>query len=147
MPLLLRSCCTELMKTIITLRVFVSLMRLLSHYGRGKQTQCPYLGVREPTPKMNVWCSLMHNKVTGTFFHFWVHHFGSRFSGHDGVLCCTSVRRVSAMGSSPKGWCIATLGVTFSSVLQCKPFQTDGLGGTVQHHGHHVHRTLPLWTF
>jgi hypothetical protein len=25
-------------------------------------------------------------------------------------------------------------------------FQTDGLGGTVQHNGHHVHRTLPLWT-
>jgi hypothetical protein len=21
------------------------------------------------------------------------------------------------------------------------------LGGTVQHHGHHVHRTLSLWTF
>jgi hypothetical protein len=28
--------------------------------------------------------------------------------------------------------------------MQC--FQTDGFGGTVQHHGHHVHRTLPLWT-
>jgi hypothetical protein len=26
-------------------------------------------------------------------------------------------------------------------------FQNDGLGGTVQHHDHHVHRTLPLWTF
>jgi hypothetical protein len=26
-------------------------------------------------------------------------------------------------------------------------FHTDGLGGTVQHHGHHVHRTLPLRTF
>jgi hypothetical protein len=24
-------------------------------------------------------------------------------------------------------------------------FQNDGLGGTVQRHGHHVHRTLPLW--
>jgi hypothetical protein len=29
--------------------------------------------------------------------------------------------------------------------MQC--FQTDGLGGTVQHLGHHVHWTLPLWTF
>jgi hypothetical protein len=25
--------------------------------------------------------------------------------------------------------------------------QNDGLGGTVKHHGHHVHRTLPLCTF
>jgi hypothetical protein len=26
-------------------------------------------------------------------------------------------------------------------------FQNDGLGGTVQHHGHHVHRTIHLCTF
>jgi hypothetical protein len=26
-------------------------------------------------------------------------------------------------------------------------FQTYELRGTIQHHGHHVHRTLPLWTF
>jgi hypothetical protein len=26
-------------------------------------------------------------------------------------------------------------------------FQTDGLGGTAPHDGHHIHRTLPLWTF
>jgi hypothetical protein len=25
-------------------------------------------------------------------------------------------------------------------------FQNGGLGGAVQHHGHHVHRTLSFWT-
>jgi hypothetical protein len=26
-------------------------------------------------------------------------------------------------------------------------FQNDGLGGTVQHHGHYIHWTLPIWSF
>jgi hypothetical protein len=69
-------------------------------------------------PKVNVWCALMHNKVTG----------------HDGALCCTSDRRVSATGSFPTGWCTASLGVTCASVLGCnvsKPMDWEGRSNTM----------------
>jgi hypothetical protein len=52
-----------------------------------------------------------------------------------------------SMGSSPTERCTATLGGYLFVGSWMQLFQTDGLGGTVQHHGHHVHWTLPLWTF
>jgi hypothetical protein len=44
------------------------------------------------------------------------------------------LRRVSAMGRSPTGWCTTTLGVTCSSVLGCnvsKPMDWEGWSNTM----------------
>jgi len=36
------------------------------------------------------------------------------------TICCTSVRRVSAVDNFPIRWCTSTLGFTCSSVFGCK---------------------------
>ena len=52
-------------------------------------------------------------------FH-WLQIFITRkLTGHVGTLCCTSVRRVSAVDNFPTRWCTSTLGFRCLSVFGC----------------------------
>jgi hypothetical protein len=86
------------MKTI-TLRTFAFSDEAIFHTsGKVNRHNVRIWGLENPrvvfenerdSPKVNVWCALMHNKVIGPFF-FLAHHFSNCLPGHDGALCCTS---------------------------------------------------------
>jgi len=76
--LLLQRLCVELMKTTIILSVFVFSNEATFHTsGVVNRHNVRIWGSENPhvlfqndqgSPKVNVWCVLMHNKVTGPFF-------------------------------------------------------------------------------
>lgn len=86
------------------------------------------------SPKVNVCCSPMHNKVTGPFFST-----EPRIS----ALCWTSV---SAMDHFPT-WCAPPHWNLVVYQLLNANFQTDELGWMVKHYTHHIHRTILFLTF
>jgi hypothetical protein len=111
----------------------------------GSENPRVILEMERDSPKVNVWWVLMHNKVTGPFF------FSE--STNSAIVYLDMMELYAAPEKSFSHEYFSnrivhrhTGGyVLVSSWMQ--RFQTDRLGATVQHHGHHVHRTLPLWTF
>jgi hypothetical protein len=117
-----------MMKTIIILHLFVCFPGETTFHTSGKVNRhnVRIWGLENPrvvlenemdSPKVNVWCALMHNKVTGPFFFSECTISAVVYLGMMELLL--HLRKVSAKGSSPTGWCPATLRVTCSSVLGC----------------------------
>ena len=69
------------------------------------------------SPKENIWCGLMHNKVIGPFF------FNEPTISANVYWTCWNftlhLRRVSAVDNFPTRWCNSTLGFRHSSVFGC----------------------------
>ena len=63
----------------------------------GSQNPCEVL--ERESPKINVWCGLMH-----------IHHYSKHLSGYAKTLRCSSIRRVPAEGCVSARRCPCTLG-------------------------------------
>ena len=91
------------------------------------------------SPKVNVWCGVLHNKVIGPFFCGKEYH-SKRLPRHVGAVRRTSTSGLSAIYRVPTRWCTATLGINVRRFLDTMfPERWIGRGG--RRYGQLVHQT------
>ena len=98
------------------------------------------------SPKLNVWCGIMHNKVIGLFFFRWEMNYSSNLPQHFDRICVTTAWTVSTTIYFPAGWCTISLGLKFINFWM-KHFQIGGLDMMVPFFGCHVPLMLHCWVF
>ena len=100
----------------------------------------------QDSPKVNVWCGIMCNRIIGPFFFhkasitadvcfdFLSEYVTPQLIGIQPTI-------IFQQDGAPPHW-----GLHVHEFLNYKLFSTDGLEGMGQFHGHHVHQRPLPWT-